>query len=289
MLPSKNIELIPLFQKCWKYEKVIFQKRELNNHTWFACEQCQTLTVWNHRTTLEKCRLYRSQIEKLILIFLDHKSAKEAFDILKYDFVDDPININTIRKYFTKFCMIALDFYEEEMQYVLLEDEVEIDETHLFKEKKSSAPHRPYKLSSIWLFGIKQRKSKKFFIIPLKERTESVLIPLMRKHIKIYSTIYSDSFAVYVNNKRKESKLAKYGFIHKFINHKIEFVSQISQEIHTNSIESLWNQIKKDLKKTRTTASKYKLTIARFYFRKMLSYEQQLKLITSKLCEFKVE
>jgi len=132
------------------------------------------------------------------------------------------------------------------MDYMLLENEVEIDETHLFREKKSSAPHRGYKLSSIWLFGMKQRNSSKFFVIPVEDRKEETLIPIIRRHVKARSTIYSDSFAVYVNNYQKESKLSKYEFIHYFINHKLEFVSSISHEIHTNSIESLWSLIKKD-------------------------------------------
>ena len=96
------------------------------------------------------------------------------------------------------------------MNYILLENEVEIDESHLFREKKSSAPHRHYKLSSVWIFGAKQRNSSKFFIIALKNRKEETLIPLIRKHIKIGSTIYSDSFSVYVNNKTKQSKLQRY-------------------------------------------------------------------------------
>jgi len=62
--------------------------------------------------------------------------------------------------------------FEKQMEYMLLEKEIEIDETYLFREKKSSAPHRPYKLSSIWLFGLKQRNNNKFLLIPLKQRTE---------------------------------------------------------------------------------------------------------------------
>ena len=199
--------------------------------------------------------------------------------------LDDSLNINTVKKYFTLFSRIALKYYQEEMNYMLLENEVEIDETHLFKEKKSSAPHRAYKMSSIWLFGMKERKTSKFVIIPLKRRTEENLMPIIRKHVKYKSTIYSDSFAVYVNNHKKESKLAQYGFVHYFVNHKLEFVSQVSKEIHT--IERLWSQIKKDLKKSHTTCSKYQLAISRFYFRKTLTFKQQLRLLAKGLFESK--
>jgi len=47
-------------------------------------------------------------------------------------------------------------------------------------------------------------------------------------------------------------KSNRYGFIHFFINHKLEVVSQVSKGIHTNTIENLWSHIKGDLKRTRS-------------------------------------
>jgi len=146
-------------------------------------------------------------------MFVSNKTPKDAYEVLGFDFVNQSLNINTTRRYFTIFCSIVLDYYQKEMSSILLENEVEIDETHLFKEKNSSAPHRFYKLSSIWIFGAKQRNSSKFILFPLKNRKEEALIPLLRKHIKIGSSIYSDSFSVYVNNKRKESKLQRYSLL----------------------------------------------------------------------------
>ena len=42
--------------------------------------------------------------------------------------------------------------------------------------------------------------------------------------------------------------------MHYFINHKLEFVSQMTKEIHTNTIENLWKLVKKDLRRTNTTS-----------------------------------
>ena len=38
--------------------------------------------------------------------------------------------------------------------------------------------------------------------------------------------------------------------MHYFINYRLEFVSQISAAIHTNTIEGLWSQVKKEVKRT---------------------------------------
>ena len=46
-------------------------------------------------------------MEKLITLFLDNKTAQEANRILKYHFVDSPLNIKTIYKYYEMFDIIV--------------------------------------------------------------------------------------------------------------------------------------------------------------------------------------
>ena len=120
------------------------------------------------------------------------------------------------------------------------------DETYLVKEKKSSAPHRPYKNHSKWLFGIRKRGTSNFIVVPVQKRDIETLHSLILKHIKINSKVYSDCYSVYVNNNAspKTSKLKQYGYIHYFVNHRVEFVSALINTIHTNTIESLWKEIK---------------------------------------------
>ena len=61
----------------------------------------------------------------------------------------------------------------------------------------------------MWLIGFMERESKKFLVLPTQKRSAEVFIPLVLNHMKIRSTIYTDSFSVYVNNQRTlpESKL----------------------------------------------------------------------------------
>jgi len=213
-LPPKT--LIPSYQHCEKCSQLLSQSHWAFGNKWFYCTSCEVYTRWDKGTKLEKSKISGINIEMLLKMFLANKTPKDASDVLGFDFVDQNLNLNTIRRHFTIFCTVVLDYYQKQMSYILLENEVEIDETHLFKEKNSSAPHRSYKLSSIWIFGAKQRNSSKFILFPMKTRKEEDIVPLLRKHIKIGSKIYSDSFSVYVNNKRKESKLQRYLFA-KFI------------------------------------------------------------------------
>jgi len=204
-----SLSLVLPSQECQKCHQTSSQSHSAFNNIWFYCQKCEIYTKWNHGTILQTSNLSPSHIDVLLEMFLTNKTPSDALDILAYSFVNQSLNITTIRRYFLIFCNVVLDYYEEQMSYILLENDVEIDETHLFREKKSSAPHRPYKLSSVWLFGAKQRNSKKFILIPLKDRKEDRLISIIRKHVKLGSNIYSDSFSVYVNNHRKESKLQR--------------------------------------------------------------------------------
>jgi hypothetical protein len=58
-------------------------------------------------------------------------------------------------------------------------------------------------------------------------------------HVVPGTTIYSDTWRPYFT-------LAEHGFDHHMVNHSEEFVT--AQGGHTQEIESLWNQIKADLK-----------------------------------------
>ena len=59
----------------------------------------------------------------------------------------------------------------------------------------------------------------------------------------------------------------QYGYIHKFINHKMWFVNEIFTDIHTNTAERLWRTIKDHIKKHQTKKL-YLLCVGRFYFHK---------------------
>lgn len=166
------------------------------------------------------------------------------------------------------------------MNSKVFDGEVEIDESHLFKEKHSFAPHRNYALGSVWIFGICKRKSSDFIFFPVTSREEENLLQVIFRFIKPRSIIYSDSFSCYVNNRvfPKKSKLAKYEYIHYFINHKKEFVSPLFKKMHTNNIENLWKQLKQQIRKDGITKM-YIPAIARFYFFKTLCNEEQYKII----------
>lgn len=70
----------------------------------------------------------------------------------------------TLRAYYWKLMQISYSFYNEKNEMTLLNDELELDETKIYKPKRSKARGRIYKSNSFWLFGIVERGKQNFFV-----------------------------------------------------------------------------------------------------------------------------
>jgi len=130
----------------------------------------------------------------------------------------------------------------------MLPGPVEVDEACLYRARKSNQGRLTKTI--YWIFGIKCRATGRTVVYPVPYRTKNDLIPIIRKHVVSGATIYSDRFSAYFNNRVKPpaSHLSVYGFRHFGINHSKHFVSEISNQIHTNTIERTWRSLKEKLK-----------------------------------------
>lgn len=86
-----------------------------------------------------------------------------------------------------------------------------------------------------WVFGGIERDSRRCFIVPVGDRSQAILVPLIEQHIEKGTTIISDCWKGYIN-------LSKYGYDHKTVNHSKEFVNL--EGFYTNKIEGHWRQMK---------------------------------------------
>ena len=119
---------------------------------------------------LERSKISSTQLEILLQIFINKQTPKDAYIHFSIGFSQEILSLNTIRRYFSIFSSIVLEFYCQQLKTKMLFGDIEIDETHLFHEKPSFAPERNYQLCDIWLFGLKERKTKEFIVVPVKTR-----------------------------------------------------------------------------------------------------------------------
>ena len=276
--------LLPCFTYCKNCFQTLWQENIYEKKTQFYCDLCQQIIKWNHNTLLKRSQISFSQLEKLIHLYIDRNSVQSSFEFLCSTYVNDGLTKKTIRHYFLLFHKITQIYYHQSLESYLLEGELELDESQLFKKKKSSASHRPYSLSKIWVFGIIKRGTNQFVIIPISCKTEATLHKLILKYAKLGSTLYSDCCSCYVNNMSfpKKSKLTEYGYIHFFINHKLAFRSSTFEHIHTNSIESLWKKLKQNIRRMKML-SEYEFAVSRFFFHENLTKEQQILFLAKEL------
>ena len=111
--------------------------------------------------------------------------------------------------------------------------EVEIDESKFGKRKY----HRGHRVDGQWVFEKKKKNDHtKVFMIPVPNRKESTLLPIIKRWIKPGSIIHSDCWKGYCN-------LMKHGYHHITVNHSKEFLN-IETGACTNGIEGDWRHAK---------------------------------------------
>ncbi|XP_054157191.1 uncharacterized protein LOC128955542 [Oppia nitens] len=154
---------------------------------------------------------------------------------------------NTISDWLN-FCReVVFDWVEKYQSVDLLGGEgvvVEIDETKVGKRKYN----RGRLVDGTWILGLVEiqigancRRGGRFRleICPLNKRDADTLLPLIRKHVKIGTTIVSDCWAGYY-------RLTDNGFVHFTVNHSKEFVNSHTGA-NTQTIESQWRAMKRNL------------------------------------------
>lgn len=131
---------------------------------------------------------------------------------------------------------------------------VQIDESKIGKRKY----HRGHVVEGQWVFGGIEEDSSKCFIAMVEDRTEKTLLTLIQEWIKPGTTIVSDCWKGYIN-------LEKHGFLHKTVNHSVEFVND--EGYHTNKIEGHWRQMKVSLPTHGRKKEHYSSYLAEFIWR----------------------
>ena len=138
--------------------------------------------------------------------------------------------------------------------------EVEIGETLIVRRKFNGV----HALKQLWLFGGIERLSKRRFVVALNsptgdKRNSTTLLPLIEKYIKPGSIIYSDAWPAYKNI----SSLGLH-YKHFVINQSENFAS--SEEIHTQTIERFWRDLKEWIKRPGMKSNYMHQYLARYLF-----------------------
>lgn len=106
-----------------------------------------------------------------------------------------------------------------------------------------------------WVFGLLEghHSSRRPVLRLVPSRARTTLIPIIKRHVRSGSTIYSDSWRAYVQSLTKE------GYHHYPVNHKNNFVDPQTGS-HTQHIERYWQTIKGQVWRLRGNRTEKMLT-----------------------------
>ena len=92
-----------------------------------------------------------------------------------------------------------------------------------------------------WVFGMVEQDTGRSLVFRVPDRQRETLVTrLVRECVEPGTVIISDKFLPYFN-------LNDVGYIHLMVNHSENIVDPYT-EVHSNTIEGLWSQVKRKLK-----------------------------------------
>lgn len=144
---------------------------------------------------------------------------------------------------------------------------VEVDESAFGKRKYN----RGRLTKTRWVVGGIDRDSKKCFLKIVKKRDSDTLLQVISENVEPGTTIITDMWKGY--NSLRQSR-----FRHETVNHSINFVSPSDRNVHTQTIESHWAKIKRDMRRRigRMAVSTFETYLVEYVWRNMFSSDNEL-------------
>lgn len=131
---------------------------------------------------------------------------------------------------------------------------VQIDESKVGKRKY----HRGHRVEGQWVFGGIEEDSRRCFMVPVEDRSEATLVPIIKQWIEPGTLIVSDCWKSY-------SKLREHGYEHETVNHSKEFKNE--NGFDTNKQEGHWRHMKTSLPIFGTRKEHFTSYLAEFMWR----------------------
>ena len=232
------------------------------------CDRCNQPLAWDNspphdkfgrfRCRRRKCRNYDKSISASKGSWFENvKVEADKAIILMYSFArgwtyDQTINETTLTaestsretvsdwySYMREVCVVALETKHADDGPMM--GTIEIDESLIGKQKNGVGRIPP----GTWVFGMYNRTTEELRMVrcPDNKRDRETLLPIIIANIAVGSTIISDQWPVYWDNKNKRSNLTNAGYHHHTVNHSENFVDPESGA-NTQTIECYWRHLK---------------------------------------------
>lgn len=144
---------------------------------------------------------------------------------------------------------------------------VEVDESAFGRRKYN----RGRVTKTRWVVGGLERDTKKCFLKIVSQRDQNTLLDVVSEFVENGTTIITDCWKGY-------NRLSVSGFEHKTVNHSYNFVSPENRLIHTQSIESHWSKLKRDMRRRvgRMSTNNFEIYLVEYTWRSLHNTNEEL-------------
>ena len=97
--------------------------------------------------------------------------------------------------------------------------------------------------NSGWVFGLLERGTNKIRLFEVERRDMDTLLPIIADNCAPGSVIISDGWKAYGGIATLD-----HTFRHRWVNHRVSFISPTDPQVHTQSIEASWGALKSDMR-----------------------------------------
>ena len=117
---------------------------------------------------------------------------------------------------------------------------VEVDESYFFHRKF----HRGRRRRGNWVVGLVERATGKCWMEIVRHRDAATLEQIILAHVLPGTVVMTDAWGGYVNVPRLNNGV----FVHEVVVHAHNFVDPDRPDVHTQTIEGMWMQVKRQLR-----------------------------------------
>ena len=228
-------------------------------YTW-RCRPCGVETSVHTGSFMSNCQM---PTEKIVMMMFYWIHAVKCTHVKMFEEIDDWHVIVNYNNYFRVECEkwlnghhVQLGGFDANGASVV----VEVDETFFFHRKY----HRGRRRKGSWVFGIVERVSGKCWLEVVPRRDAATLEQIILAHVLPGTTIMSDAWGGYANINQLNNGVYR----HEVVVHAHNFVDPVHGDIHTQSIEGLWMQVKRKLRyQSGTSRELFKSYLSEFQWR----------------------
>lgn len=177
-------------------------------------------------------------MKRILKVIIRYSSNQQRCSILESIDISQP----TLKKILKKLVILMKQDTLSEPKLGGFGTTVQIDETMLNFKCKSHRGRAPEnKTDALTMVEVSEGITKRAFIYIIPNKKIETIIPIIINNVFAGSTIFTDEHLTY-------QVLTRYGFVHKTVCHKYNFVNP-TNGVHTQNIESFNNFLKHEIKK----------------------------------------